>query len=319
MYDMSIIVPIHGRIDLFKETLQSLEAQNYDNFEVIFTDDTQHENEREEIKKLISNFPKPYRYVFTTPNLGQAGNTNQGFREASGRYVRVLHSDDLLHPETIKFEVKTFDKFQDQVDFMFHKNNNFFNSKKIEFNANHVEHTLQDSHTLFTQMLPYYTAIPSAMVMKRDFIIKHNLHLTDKYSYICDMELFCNMLIKSHEDNKKILEISAGYIYWRVHEDSVSGRGMITHYNETSGLLHDIYACIFKMNIINMNEYHSFLFAKLHDKKIHALLWEITGRGAPISIKQILKNLIMTRNLWRHNIILSVKYFVKYFHQKLKC
>lgn len=296
-YDMSVIVPIHGRVNLFRETIQSLEMQSYDNFEVIFTDDTQNKNEREEIKGLISNFTKPYRYIFTAPNLGQVGNTNQGLKEASGRYMRILHSDDLLHPETIAFEVAIFNKFQDESDFIFHRHVNFNDSKKIEFDIDDIEYTLRNPKTLLLQMLPYDTAIPSAMVIKNEFLRNNQLQMNNQYYYLCDAEFFYQILMASHENRRKILEISSGYVYWRVHSDSVSGRGMIIHYNEAEKLLPPIYEKFLKTEFITRKKY-DFIIENIGVRKINTLLWEIKGRGNTIKLQKILQNIFLTKHLW---------------------
>ena len=44
---MSVVVPTHGRADLFLETLASLERQRLSSFEVIVTDDSPAVRDRE--------------------------------------------------------------------------------------------------------------------------------------------------------------------------------------------------------------------------------------------------------------------------------
>ena len=105
MIKMSIVVPVHGRISLFIDTMNSLEKQTSKDFEIIVTDDSSDENERNEVKKIVNEFKRddiPVNYMFTEPNLGQSKNTNQGLKEAKGKYIRILHSDDLIRKDCIE-------------------------------------------------------------------------------------------------------------------------------------------------------------------------------------------------------------------------
>ena len=47
---ISIVIPYHGRLSLFKETLESLRKQSFKDFEVVISDDT---NDTENIKMLL--------------------------------------------------------------------------------------------------------------------------------------------------------------------------------------------------------------------------------------------------------------------------
>lgn len=109
---LSVVVPTHGRVDLFRSTLDSLRRQLTDFFELIVTDDSREAGDRESISDAVSAYAsatgRAARYVFTTPGLGQAGNTNQGLRAARGDLLRILHSDDVLHPASRAWEIDQF-------------------------------------------------------------------------------------------------------------------------------------------------------------------------------------------------------------------
>src|SRR5678816_4526057 len=105
---MSVVVPTHGRTDLFVETLASLERQTLASFEVIVTDDSAVATDRQTIETATRGYQartgRPAHYLFTAAGLGQALNTNQGLAQARGEFVRILHSDDLLAPRTLEAE-----------------------------------------------------------------------------------------------------------------------------------------------------------------------------------------------------------------------
>ena len=81
---LSVIVPTHGRVDLFEKTLASIETQTCEEFELIVTDDSAKPDDQRAIADAVEQYQnrtkRSAQYVFTAPRLGQAGNTNQGFK-----------------------------------------------------------------------------------------------------------------------------------------------------------------------------------------------------------------------------------------------
>jgi glycosyltransferase involved in cell wall biosynthesis len=106
---LSVVVPTHGRVDLFDKTLECLRAQTFTDFEIIVTDDSPTWDDRREIQEATIKYghetQRHARYLFSEARLGQARNTNQGLRAAAGRFVRILHSDDLLAPRALETEM----------------------------------------------------------------------------------------------------------------------------------------------------------------------------------------------------------------------
>lgn len=294
-YDMSIIVSIHGRIDLLKETVQSLEMQNYDNFEVIFTDDTVCESERKKIKELLSSFTKPYRYIFTNPNLGQVGNTNQGLREANGRYVRILHSDDLLHPETIGFEIGILDKYKEQTSFLYHDRIIFNNN--IDFHQYETTETIRQPKDILREIVNLRkTAIPSAMVMSQEFLQKLGL-MNEEYPHACDNDLFVRQVLLSYELNEKIIYVGKKYVAWRTHNDSVTAYGLKSNIEEQTLLVESILDIFNEKNIINNYEKTYYLNNAII-VRFKFIIWNILGRNTEVTISQIIRNIFMTYKIW---------------------
>src|SRR5688572_20776132 len=106
---LSVVVPTHGRTDLFLQTLESLARQTFNDFEIVVTDDSPTWDDRRAIQEATAAYlartGRAGRYLFSQPRLGQARNTNQGLMAAEGRFVRILHSDDLLAPRALETEV----------------------------------------------------------------------------------------------------------------------------------------------------------------------------------------------------------------------
>ena len=108
---VSVVVPTHGRVDLFRQTLESIESQTSDEFELVVTDDSAEQADRQQISDAVQRYRektgRAAQYVFTSPKLGQAANTNQGLKAAGGEWLRILHSDDLVRPGCFQWEIES--------------------------------------------------------------------------------------------------------------------------------------------------------------------------------------------------------------------
>ena len=95
---ISIVVPLYNTpLNFLEELLDSVVNQTYRNWELCCVDagqDTavgQHVQARAKADSRI-------RYQKLTENEGIAGNTNHGFKLATGDYIALLDHDDILHP-----------------------------------------------------------------------------------------------------------------------------------------------------------------------------------------------------------------------------
>lgn len=107
MSDVSIIIPVYNRSNLFRETLISCCQQTYKDLEIIVIDD----GSEEDIVSVIKELSFTYRILDMVKYVRQerlGGNVarNRGVREAHGDFIQFLDSDDLIHPEKIELQRK---------------------------------------------------------------------------------------------------------------------------------------------------------------------------------------------------------------------
>ena len=93
---LTIAIPTYKRFDLLKETLRSVFANNFQtSIEVIIVDnDPDNESLALEEMKEFGSFQ--FKYYKNIENYGMFGNWNQCLMLASGKYITLLHDDDLL-------------------------------------------------------------------------------------------------------------------------------------------------------------------------------------------------------------------------------
>lgn len=98
--DASVVIPVHGRVDVLRVVLGFFDHQDYpaDRFEVIVVDD----GSPERVDRAID--PSAYRFpleVVTQPNRGRSAARNTGVRHARGELILFCDADRLPDPRWV--------------------------------------------------------------------------------------------------------------------------------------------------------------------------------------------------------------------------
>lgn len=111
----SILIPTFRRVDLLKEAVESACGQAFDpgRFEVIVMDN-QYDPQSETAKWIQTVDAGNLFYYQNRENLGAAGNWNRGFELARGKWVMMLHDDDLLHQDACSMAERMIGKLGEE-------------------------------------------------------------------------------------------------------------------------------------------------------------------------------------------------------------
>lgn len=112
---VSIVVPVYCAAPYIAETIEMVEKQTYQNWELLLIDDHSPDNSAEIIQGIIEErsgqaLPDPggterIRLIRKEKNEGAAKARNTGIELAKGRYIAFLDADDLWHPEKLEKEL----------------------------------------------------------------------------------------------------------------------------------------------------------------------------------------------------------------------
>lgn len=86
---------------LIEDTVRSVLAQDFDDFELILSDDCSRDGTWARLQALAATDAR-VRAVRTPKNLGMAGNANFAAAQARGRHIALLHHDDLYDPSLFR-------------------------------------------------------------------------------------------------------------------------------------------------------------------------------------------------------------------------
>ena len=119
---VSIIMPSYNTGCFIKETIESVLAQSYPTWELIIVDDCSTDNTDEVVIQYLAD--ERIRYIKNDTNSGAAVSRNRALREAKGKWIAFLDSDDLWFPE----------KLEKQIRFMENGNYHFSYTRYEEIN-----------------------------------------------------------------------------------------------------------------------------------------------------------------------------------------
>lgn len=117
---VSIIVPVYNAAAYIEETMDSVRAQTYENWELLLVEDGSSDNTDGLISEYIRRTGDVrIRLIRQPSNLGAAKARNRGLQEAQGRYIAYLDADDLWLPQKLEKEIAFMNLPETQAAFAF--------------------------------------------------------------------------------------------------------------------------------------------------------------------------------------------------------
>lgn len=102
---VSIITPSWACAGFIGETIRSVQAQTYQNWELLVQDDCSTDDTRQ-IVEAFARTDARIKYACNAANAGAAVTRNNALRRAAGRWVAFLDSDDLWLPRKLERQLE---------------------------------------------------------------------------------------------------------------------------------------------------------------------------------------------------------------------
>ena len=203
---VSIIIPTYNRAYLIGETLESIIAQNYKNWECIVVDDGSSDN----TATLISDYIKKdnrFQYFQRPVERMKGANAcrNYGFELSKGEYIKWFDSDDIMHADFLEKQAEVLENNSD-LDFCASFSNTFLGTTHNIVAYNNPEVTICDSNTI------------------KNYILGKIIFLTPSplwnISFLKGKKLFDESLTNAHETDfnfRRLIEGGRFYYLTDVH------------------------------------------------------------------------------------------------------
>lgn len=149
---VSICIPAYKQVDYLRATLQSIAQQDFDDYELIVSDDSPDDSVRDLLGTF--GFGGRLRYVRNSPALGSPENWNAAIRLARGEYVKIQHHDDqFIRPDALRRFVEMLDAHP-EADFAF-----------AASRVDHVDSGLQRIHRATEEQLAALRSDPATLFL----------------------------------------------------------------------------------------------------------------------------------------------------------
>jgi teichuronic acid biosynthesis glycosyltransferase TuaG len=116
---VSIITPVYNAGRFVNQTIESVLAQTYEDWEMIIVDD----GSKDDSAAIIGEYVKKDRRIqlFSQQNGGSAAARNNGIRRAKGQYIALLDADDLWEPVFLESQLALMNKYNACLVYGSHK------------------------------------------------------------------------------------------------------------------------------------------------------------------------------------------------------
>jgi glycosyltransferase involved in cell wall biosynthesis len=211
---ISIIIPIYNRAHLIRETLDSIIAQTYSNWECIIVDDGSFDGSREVVLQYIETDDRFVLYDRPSDKLkGPSSCRNCGFTFSKGNYIQFFDSDDIMHPDHLKEKIDSIGN----ADFVVCKLKEFYIKFNNEFNIMDEKEDNIYTDSIFEDfVMGSFPMMMVAPMWKRKSILPY-MPIREDMNLLEDHELFARALFEL----KAYVIINKTLIFFRIGLNSL--------------------------------------------------------------------------------------------------
>jgi len=215
---VTIIMATYNRAHYIVETLQSIQGQNFEDWECLIVDDGGTDNTKEVITPVLE---KDHRFhFFKRPDhykKGLPGSRNYGLDLAKGDYIIFFDDDDIVHPQNL--ELTVLELSRNDVSFCRYIRESFYDNFNYDFNFSKEYSTFfideRDVFRLLNQDLPFNSC---AVLWKKECFIDQRY--TEHLLHAEEWELYSRIL----STGIRGISIEKSLFFARRHSNSMTGQ-----------------------------------------------------------------------------------------------
>lgn len=208
---LSFIIPVYNTEKYVSECLESILKYDNEKFEIIILDDGSSDSSYSIINSYVDRF---YNLrLFHHENIGHSFTRNKGIKEARGKYVWFVDSDDLLNTTNLCKVIEILSGSDLDIllfNFQFYQDGITWRWPRFDV----LDSDVNDGITVLSKK-NFYLA-PWNKIFNREFLLKNDLYFLN----LIPEDLEYN--IRSFLFAKKVKCLNLDLYYWRVTPNSLS-------------------------------------------------------------------------------------------------
>lgn len=170
---LSIIIPVYNVAHFLSSTIESIQNQHFNDYEVLLIDDGSKDNSLDICNQLAEKDKR--LKVYHKENSGVSDTRNLGIEHAIGDYVYFMDADDLLHPQFV--EIMMGEALNNDADLVCCEYTTFIKApmfhKYDEFQSDDLRQNGSDPFDVLTRAA--HATSMCSKVLKRTLL--HNYHI----------------------------------------------------------------------------------------------------------------------------------------------
>ncbi len=195
MPKLSVIVAVYNAERYIKESLDSVFAQPYDDFELILINDCSTDNT---LKQLLPYTKHPNVTLLQNKyNEGYGFSRNRGFVAAKGEYIAIHDADDVTLPHRFQKEVEFLDTRKDITVVGGHAVR-ISTTGQIIGSMAYPPETTGDAFRVIRQFKLNPIIDPSSMFRRQPILDIGAYRMEPELKTVYDFDLWCRLLLQGH-------------------------------------------------------------------------------------------------------------------------
>lgn len=187
--EVSICIPAYEQPELLRRTIESVLVQDYQDFEIIVTDDS----ESDEVYELVRKWSDDSRFVYrrNAVRLGSPANWNAAMDLASTDLIKFLHHDDWLTSRDSLGRFVEAMQMNPAVTLAFSAANACENDGSLIFlHAPSVEQVDSFRRSPLTLQFANFIGAPSATIFRK----RPEFAFDTKFSWVVDIDAYIRLV-----------------------------------------------------------------------------------------------------------------------------
>ena len=206
---VDVIMPNYNKGEFLEESIDSVLAQEYKNWNLFVIDNSSNDNSKEILNKFQVE-KSNINIIYLSKNKGAAFSRNLGIRLSKAEYISFIDSDDYWSSDKLKDQISFMQKFNhiftytDYTPFVLKNNNKVFKREVISPNTFTYDQFINDT-----------TIATSSMIIKRSFV---SITKFAKVNSFEDYPFKCKILKKGCT----AIKLKKNSMFYRITKNSLS-------------------------------------------------------------------------------------------------
>lgn len=197
---ISILMPVYNCEPFIAESVSSVLAQTFVDFELLLIDDAS----RDRTADIVQKIPDPrIRVISIDTHAGIANALNLGLAEARGAYIARMDGDDVCRPDRLERQFNYMEKYPETL--LCGTNMRLLGSDRTV--SLPTDHESIRAHLLFSNCISHPTVL----------IRRHSFLYSTAYPHAEDYALWAEMI-----ETGKFYNLSDFLYDWRIHDRQIS-------------------------------------------------------------------------------------------------